>query len=244
MVKNTMIYWFVQLAVTMSLTHGKALKPGKKAMEQGSEEWRLARLAKITASRFSDVMTNGRARGTMGKTAFSYMRDLIAEELTGKPQDEIKAKAIDWGNENEPHARAMYCFLCSVRVVKIGFVQHPQLTRVGGSPDGLVDGDLEGPGGVEIKCPMNTRVHLEYLELDSCPDDYKWQVQGLMWVTGRKWWDFVSYDPRLEVAGLSLHRVRCRVDHDMHRELDTRIPRFIEQLEVKLKAIRSKIRDN
>lgn len=212
-------------------------------MEQGTDEWKQARLGKVTASRFADVMTNGREKGTIGKTALSYLRELIAEELTGQGSDEITAKAIQWGTDNEPAARAMYCYLHSVRVVKVGFVDHPEIPRCGGSPDGLVEGDASGPGLVEIKCPFNTRNHLEYMEIDTVPDTYQWQVQGLMWLTGRRWCDFVSYDPRLEKAGLSLHCVRVFADTDMHKDLEIRVKRFVEQLEIKLEKIRSKRRD-
>lgn len=211
-------------------------------MEQGSSEWFAARLGKVTASRFADVMTNGRGTGTMGQTAMSYMRELIAEELTGKPAGELSSKSLEWGTQTEPEARAMYCLHRHVRVVKEGFVQHPTRPRVGGSPDGLVEGDKDGPGGVEIKCPFNTSTHLSYIEWGQLPDQYAWQVHGLMWVTGRNWWDFVSYDPRLRDAGLNLFCVRVYKDDEMADDLQRRVTQFVEQLEIKLEKIKSKAR--
>jgi hypothetical protein len=47
-------------------------------MEQGTEEWRLARLGKVTASRVSDARAK---KGTA--TRANYIADIIAERLTG-----------------------------------------------------------------------------------------------------------------------------------------------------------------
>ena len=64
----------------------------------------------------------------------------------------------------------------------------------GASPDGLVGDD----GLLEFKCPMAGK-HLTYLFRDEVPKDYVLQVQGQLWVTGRKWCDFVSYCPGLPI---------------------------------------------
>jgi hypothetical protein len=207
--------------------------------EQGSPEWHQDRLGKITCSRFDAMMTNGRGSGTMGQTAYSYMYDILAEILTGIPADKVDVRAMQWGHENEPHARAMYCFHRNARVVKQGFLVHhdPAFHYCGGSPDGLVEGDAEGPGGVEIKCPQSSRIHLSYLEGGVVPKDYEWQVDGLMWVTGRKWWDFVSFDPRMP-EGLQMFCVRRYRDEDTMDALAERAYRFWYQLEIKLGKIK------
>jgi hypothetical protein len=61
------------------------------------------------------------------------------------------------------------------------------------SPDGLVGED----GGLEIKCPL-VATHIGYLLNGELPSDYFQQVQGCLFVTGRKWWDFMSYSPGLK----------------------------------------------
>ena len=201
---------------------------------QGTPQWHELRLGKVTASRFKSMMTNGRGKDTMGQTAYSYMYDLIVERLTGQQQDKVDAKSLQWGRDHEPEARAMYCVLHGVRVQQVAFVLHPAIGGVGGSPDGLIDG--EPSGGVEIKCPMNSRIHIGYLEFGGVPKDYYWQVQGLMWLTGRSWWDFVSYDQRMpERLRLFVHREQA--DTDAHEELEERTIRFIEQMEIKLMKI-------
>ncbi len=63
---------------------------------------------------------------------------------------------------------------------------------MGGSPDGLIGDD----GGWESKSPWNSANHLTTW-LQGMPEEHIPQVQGLMWITGREWWDFQSFDPRL-----------------------------------------------
>jgi predicted phage-related endonuclease len=47
-----------------------------------------------------------------------------------------------------------------------------------------------------MKCPKSSIVHMQRWVDRKVPDEYIAQVQGNLWVTGRQWADFVSYDPR------------------------------------------------
>ena len=51
-------------------------------------------------------------------------------------------------------------------------------------------------GLLEIKCP-NTTTQLKRALSDDYSSSYKAQIQCQLWVTGREWCDFVSFDPRL-----------------------------------------------
>jgi predicted phage-related endonuclease len=113
----------------------------------------------------------------------------VAERLTGKSREPVQAKALTWGHDIEPLARAMYQARTGVIVELCGFIVHPDYQFIGASPDFLVGKD----GGGEIKSPMSTEVHLETLE-EGLPREHVDQIQGGLWVTGRKWWDFVSYN--------------------------------------------------
>jgi hypothetical protein len=68
-----------------------------------------------------------------------------------------------------------------------GFCEHDD-GRCGCSPDTLVGED----GGAEIKCPERTN-HVRYLYEGILPKDYAVQVHMSLYVTGRKWWQFVSH---------------------------------------------------
>jgi hypothetical protein len=165
---------------------------------QGSEEWRALRLGKITASRFSDVLTQpktkaDRVAGKLSQTADSYMLEVLAEHLTGEDQSPPPTWAMKRGTAVEPDARDLYSYLTGMDVEEVGFWTHHDEPMIGGSPDGLVGTE----GGIEIKCPANTRIHLGYMLGGVLPKDHIAQVQGHMWLGRRPWWDFVSYDPRI-----------------------------------------------
>lgn len=78
----------------------------------------------------------------------------------------------------------------------VGFIPHPTIEFFGASPDGLVGED----GLLEIKCPYSTNVHLQRVAAGIVPEEYKPQMLVQLLCTGRKWVDFVSYDPRLSGA--------------------------------------------
>ena len=61
----------------------------------------------------------------------------------------------------------------------------------GVSPDGFVGDD----GLVEVKCPRSAN-HLAYLKAQSVPKEHLAQLVHQLWITGRQWVDFVSFDPR------------------------------------------------
>ena len=162
-------------------------------MQQGTEEWHVARLGKVTGSNFHKVMTGG-------KTAETYKHELVCQRLTKLRPPDIKAAAIDWGHDKEPEARLAYSLkMLSERddvdlsiVEEDGFVLSTAHDGIGCSVDGLVGSD----GLIEIKCPFTSKNHYRTLVSKAVPREYKWQVYGNMWVTEREWCDFISFDPR------------------------------------------------
>jgi predicted phage-related endonuclease len=90
-------------------------------------------------------------------------------------------------------------------------------------------------GMIEIKCPKST-THIEYLLNNELPNTYYWQVHGQMWVTGRKWVDFVSFDPRMpEKKQLFVHRVNR--DEDIIAQLKMGTIQFLEECELLMAKI-------
>jgi hypothetical protein len=74
--------------------------------------------------------------------------------------------------------------------------------RLGASPDGLVGDD----GGLEIKCPR-AKTHIQTILSGEVPAHNMAQVQATLLVTGRDWWDFVSF-----CAGLPMWTKRVTLD--------------------------------
>lgn len=190
-------------------------------VEQGSKEWLMMRLGKLTASKFSDVMAKGRGSAP-SKTRESYMYQLAAEILTGEPQDSFTNKAMEWGNECEPAARAAYELKHDIDVVQCAFIERDQW--VGVSPDGLVGEN----GLLEIKCP-NSVTQIKRVLSGEFPKEYTAQVQGQLWVSGREWCDFVSYDPRINTDA-DYFEIRVFRDEEYIENLATQCTDFIEEL--------------
>lgn len=157
---------------------------------QGSAEWKAIRCGKVTASRVADVIA--RTKTGYGASRANYAAELVAERLTGVVIEGYTNAAMQHGTMTEPEARVAYEFHTDQSVVEIGFIEHPNLDKCGASPDGLVGED----GLVEIKCP-NTATHIDTLLSGKIPAKYETQMLWQMACSGRKWCDYVSYDPRL-----------------------------------------------
>ncbi len=187
---------------------------------QGSDEWKAMRCGKVTASRVADVIA--KTKSGWGASRFNYAAELIAERLTGVAAEGFTNAAMQWGTDQEPSARMAYEFMQDVTVEQIAFVVHPSIADAGASPDGLV-----GESGlVEIKCP-NTATHIDTLIKQEIPAKYITQMMWQMACTGRKWCDFVSYDPRLPES-MQLFVKRIDRDDKLIAELESEVTIFLD----------------
>jgi YqaJ-like recombinase protein len=202
-------------------------------MIQGSQEWLLARVGKVTASRVHDIVATTKSGGfTAGRK--NYMAELITERLTGEPSPCYQSAAMAYGIECEPEARAAYAFAADVEVVETGFVDHPTIVDAGCSPDGLVGED----GLFEVKCP-NTATHLETLLGSKIDVEYIDQMQFQMACTGRKWCDFVSYDRRLPEP-MRLHVRRVMRDDKIIAKLELETNLFLNEVDANVELLRKR----
>ena len=197
---------------------------------QGTDQWHIDRLGKVTASRVADVMAKTRSGPSASRK--NYMAELVAERLTGTWEEGFVSGPMKWGTETEPLGRAEYEIRTGQMVEQVGFINHPKIKMFGGSPDGLVGKD----GGIEIKCP-NTATHIEALLTGVVDRKYIIQVQSLMAITGRAWWDFVSFDPRLP-AELSYWQARIMRDDKFIDEIEGEVRGFLAELDDLEKKLR------
>ena len=206
-----------------------ALEPipfaGMINLEQGSNEWKQARLGHVTASCVGDVMAKGKG-GAEAVTRKKYKMRLVAERVTGQRQDSFTNSAMEWGVIQEPFARQQYEVSHETFVEKTGFWKHLKYDWIGVSPDGLVGND----GLIEIKCP-NSTTHLDYLIADQVPTEYYKQMQCQMWVTNRQWCDFVSYDPRIRSDKNKLFVKRCVRDDVFIAEMEAEVLKFLDEVQ-------------
>ena len=199
-------------------------------IEQGTDEWFAIRCGKVTASRVADVIATTKSGYSASRA--NYEAQLICEILTGKPAESYSNAAMQWGTETEPLARAHYELKTGNMVNQIGFVEHPMIEQAGASPDGLIGED----GCIEIKCP-NTSTHLDTLLSQKVPSKYITQMTWQMVCTGRKWCDFVSYDPRLP-ENLQLYIERIELDEDYAKKLQNEVVMFLVEVNEKVEKLR------
>tara|TARA_R110000868_G_scaffold227023_3_gene479967 strand:+ start:962 stop:1582 length:621 start_codon:yes stop_codon:yes gene_type:complete len=193
-------------------------------IQQGSPEWFAQRVGKVTASRVADVIAKTKTGYSTSRT--NYMTELALERITGQREDGFTNAAMQWGTETEPLARAAYESLTGALVEEVAMIDHPSIAMTGASPDGLVDAD----GLVEIKCPTKS-THMETLLGGNPAGKYITQMMWQMACTGRKWCDFVSFDPRFPLH-LQLFVVRVPRDDLMVKSLEKEVVEFLKELDV------------
>lgn len=191
---------------------------------QNTDAWQLARLGNFTASAIAALMGKGRAKddafSATGKTYIyktAYGR-LVNTQLF-ENEDELHYflgrigggnRATDHGHNYEAHAAMRYEILTGNQPQAGGMYACSDLPHLTASPDGLVGED----GLIEIKCPYGLENFVRYAvgihdgeTLKAVNADYYWQVQCQLAVTGRKWCDFIVYDPAL-ISDANLHITR------------------------------------
>ena len=190
--------------------------------DQGTQEWLDARLGCPSASQFCKLVTTA---GKPSASADDYISELIAERITGEREPIYVNEWMQRGTELEPEARATYEFIHGVDVEEVGFILDDS-GEFGCSPDGLVGED----GGVEFKCPA-PKNHIAWSRKGVCPSKHYAQVQGCLYITGRKWWDFMSYHPEMKPF-----IVRVERDEEF-------IEKLAEQISLAVEEIKSEVRN-
>lgn len=154
-------------------------------MEQRSPEWYAVRAGKLTASSAQAIAAGGKGLETL-------VYETLAEKYALNLEPGYMSIDMMRGVELEDSARNLYEILHDT-VRQVGFVEMDE--QVGCSPDGLVGEE----GGIEIKCPNNTKFFRMMVNgADEIEKQYIWQCQMTLLVTGRRWWDLCFYNPAFE----------------------------------------------
>lgn len=189
-------------------------------------EWQKDRLGKFTSSRIGALMTSGRGKDKFwGDTAVNYIYEKVAELMTGVPHYTPETRAMEWGNDHESEAIQKYNEIVDVPATEMGktFIKFSDMC--GGSPDGYVGED----GIIEVKCPYNSAKHIKTYITGEVDKNYMYQCQGNMLFSGRKWCDFVSYDPRMPEE-LRLKVIKIERDEEVCNAILERIEKATEKL--------------
>ena len=191
---------------------------------QGSAEWLASRAGVITASKFVEArkrLKSGPKKGGFTEAAEDYAFRVAVERISGAPLDEgFSTWAMKRGNELEPEARAWVEVKLGIFVDTAGFVTTDD-EKFGASADGFIDKD----GGLEIKCLVDPG-RIRNVILSDDISEFMDQIQGGMWITGRKWWQFALFCPALEKVGLQLYTKRVDRDDNYINEMELDLLEF------------------
>ncbi|WP_175869146.1 lambda exonuclease family protein [Bartonella gabonensis] len=205
-------------------------------MEQRTAQWFQARLGKVTASNIYNVISKT-AKGIPTSKYEDYKIKLITERLTGQTSPYYETEDMRWGIENEEDALREYEFIYDTEVTRCGFIQHPTIKMAGASPDGLIDKE----GLIEIKCPRSTN-HMRFFIDNEIKPEYLAQMQFQMASTGRKWCDFISYDPRFtgDSSHLRMKIKRIIRDEKQIEQINQAVESFLAEIEQEMQKLSKK----
>lgn len=196
----------------------------------------MPKLGYISASMAKAVLTKGRKKDELyGATFHSQAKQIAAAMIGWDVETDISENAfIQHGLEFEP--LAIECYE-SEHLATVHGAQdwiESDCGRFGCTPDGLVGTD----GMIEVKCPKSSN-HLANILEEAQLSMYLPQMQFSMWVTGRLWCDWVSFDP-FAPEGLQLYVKRVQRDDAMIKDLaerSTAMYAIAEQYANQLKTI-------
>lgn len=154
--------------------------------QQNSLEWLTARAGLVTASEI-DALVSPTFEIRKGLGVQTYLAQKVAEKWLQGPIPGHMDLTMEIGHILENEAIPAYEFEHSLKIERVGLITD-DFNRYGCSPDGLIGEH----GGIEIKCP-EPKAHVKYLLENKLPNDYATQVHFSLFVTGRKWWKFMSY---------------------------------------------------
>lgn len=194
---------------------------------QGDIDWIKVRLGKVSASEADALLTPKFAAKT-GAGVHTYLCKKVAETFRGQPLMQFSSFASEQGQILEEEARAWVALTSEEKISNVGFIESDD-GRCGCSPDGLLDDD----GGLEIKSPQPVN-HVRYLLDGILPDDYAVQVHFNLYVSGRKYWKFVSYH-----RGYPAFVLRVERDDEICKKIESALTSFYVKLDAALTTIKS-----
>lgn len=209
-----------------------------KSLKGKEDVWLEKRKGKFTASEFVRLM-GYEDKDVFPDGAITYVTEKVLEVVTTNENKQLSTNSVDWGKDTEIEAVEKFVEKFGMPVYNFGDDQeYIEFTQdVGCTPDGLIESDF----GIETKCP-DSKTHLHYLEnltLENFKKEctkYYWQIQGSMYITGRKAWFFISYDPRFKNESKRLFVLKIeRNDTDISK-LEKRLNEAIKRKRDRLKA--------
>lgn len=194
---------------------------------QGTPEWFAARLGVVTASEV-DALISPTWKVRDGAGVETYLCTKLCEKLLGYSPDAATTHAMDMGNLIETIALPWFTAVHETEVQRVGFCVSDD-GKIGASPDGLIGTD----GGIEIKSPTPP-VHLKYLLRGKVSPEYLAQVHFSMYVTGRKWWKFLSFSRQFPTLLIHVER-----DEKIMAAIESALASFFTQFDAEFARLKA-----
>lgn len=195
-----------------------------KDIEQGTDEWHALRIGLVTMSKLQCLLVSGKALGSFGTGAVTYMNELIGERFTGLPVESFSTASTERGHRDEVVACELYELENDCKVDHVTFITNH---GVGYSPDGMVGSS----GLIEIKSKL-PKLQVEIFATNEVPAEHEAQIQGGLWVSDRDWLDFISY-----CDGMPTFTKRVYRDEKEIRTIARRVSDFYDLLERRMETV-------
>lgn len=207
------------------------------AILSGRSEAKAIELAGYKAGPKAEVVQralDGESVGEPSNAALTYAFELAVERIGGAPLDGgFETWQMRRGHDLEPEARMEHEIRTGLIVQQVGLVKTDDGV-FGASADGFIGED----GGSEYKCFLAPD-KLRSFHIDNDASDVIDQVQGCMWITGRKWWHIGMYCPLLRPVGRQLWLQEFKRDDDYIEKLEEELWQFkllVDDYEQKLRS--------
>lgn len=187
--------------------------------------WLEARCGKLTASRMGDAMDFNK-NGQPSQKRSDLIRDILAERYTQSSVRHYVNDAMQWGIEKEAEAKAAWEAHSGLLVNECGLYDHPTIDMFAATPDGLIGAD----GLIETKCPTTPKF-VRWVMNGVVPEEHRPQMAAQLLCTGRKWVEFVAYDPRVRDPSRRLFVRRFKPEPEYLQKVEKAAVDFLAEVD-------------
>ena len=163
---------------------------------QGTDEWLRLKHGVLSASVFKNVITAKTLKLSAAEKTKVFYDEILSQRIDETIQHNYVSYDMMRGHEDEPYAVQQYAKEYNRETKYCGFVINNTLGfPLGYSPDALIGDD----GLLEIKSrspkyQIKTILdHIAGRADEIIPSEYMMQLQAGLFVSGRKWIDFISF---------------------------------------------------
>jgi len=212
-------------------------------LNQLTDEWLELKLGMLSASILKNVITAKTLKVSASKTNRLFYDEVLSQRIGGEiDRDNFTSFAMHRGLDDEEFAIKQYEKEYGHKVRPCGYIINRSLGfPFGFSPDGLVGDD----GLIEIKSrapkyQIQTILdHMAGRSEDVIPMEFMMQIQTGLFVSGRKWCDFISF-----CNGFQMVKIRVEPISEFQEAIAVAAMGFEDILEDNMKLYQKAVEQN